>query len=235
MCESRTYRLRAPSAQSLALWLTTISAQWMQVQASTSLLRVEFYPNPDPGPTPTPKPIPDTCTLTPAGAARQLAAGIRNQLGVNTAASAVAAAGRRALGLVNLGSLSVSQPPPGTSTTRLGQGLARKRETVISSVRERESRGVFYVCVSCAAAGTGCRASDQIRDQGQGEPSRRTGTLEMELDSEHGGRRRQRPARALARGVQRRAPQRRDLHEPRRARRGALEFMVLSTRCFASL
>jgi len=31
VCASRSYRLRAPSAQALAVWVTTISATWMDV------------------------------------------------------------------------------------------------------------------------------------------------------------------------------------------------------------
>jgi len=32
VCTSRVFRLRAPSAQALAVWVTTISAEWMQLQ-----------------------------------------------------------------------------------------------------------------------------------------------------------------------------------------------------------
>mmetsp|Transcript_19861 Transcript_19861/g.42882 ORF Transcript_19861/g.42882 Transcript_19861/m.42882 type:complete len:151 (-) Transcript_19861:342-794(-) len=32
VCKHRSYRLRAPSAQALAIWVTTISAEWMQLQ-----------------------------------------------------------------------------------------------------------------------------------------------------------------------------------------------------------
>merc|ERR1719198_1934495 len=32
VCTARSFRLRAPSAQALAVWVTTISAEWMQLQ-----------------------------------------------------------------------------------------------------------------------------------------------------------------------------------------------------------
>uniref|UniRef100_A0A7S2G347 PH domain-containing protein n=1 Tax=Haptolina brevifila TaxID=156173 RepID=A0A7S2G347_9EUKA len=35
VCTTRSYRLRAPSAQSLALWVTAISSEWMQLQHSS--------------------------------------------------------------------------------------------------------------------------------------------------------------------------------------------------------
>ena len=32
VCPGRTYRLRAPSAQALALWVTAISSEWLQLR-----------------------------------------------------------------------------------------------------------------------------------------------------------------------------------------------------------
>ena len=35
-CSSRSFRLRAPSAQALALWVTAISNEWMNAQQAPS-------------------------------------------------------------------------------------------------------------------------------------------------------------------------------------------------------
>mmetsp|Transcript_57328 Transcript_57328/g.94801 ORF Transcript_57328/g.94801 Transcript_57328/m.94801 type:complete len:1163 (+) Transcript_57328:97-3585(+) len=41
ICSWRTFRLRAPSAEALAIWVTTISAEWMQLQHRRSRQLVE--------------------------------------------------------------------------------------------------------------------------------------------------------------------------------------------------
>ena len=38
VCKARAYRLRAPSAQSLAVWVTAISSEWMTLQHSSTQL-----------------------------------------------------------------------------------------------------------------------------------------------------------------------------------------------------
>ena len=38
VCTSRSYRLRAPSAQALALWVTAISSEWLQLRNPTTPL-----------------------------------------------------------------------------------------------------------------------------------------------------------------------------------------------------
>lgn len=38
VCTSRSYRLRAPSAQALALWVTAISSEWLQLRNPPSQL-----------------------------------------------------------------------------------------------------------------------------------------------------------------------------------------------------
>lgn len=35
VCKHRSYRLRAPSAQALALWVAAISSEWMALQHSS--------------------------------------------------------------------------------------------------------------------------------------------------------------------------------------------------------
>lgn len=47
---SRSYRLRAPSAQALAVWVTTISAEWMQLQHREPMKAAPSQPHCSPSP-----------------------------------------------------------------------------------------------------------------------------------------------------------------------------------------